>query len=116
MASECSKDRVQEFDVIINGGGMAGATLAWGLNAILGEEHALKIAIIEASNDDNSHAGFDARVIALSYGSRQILEQLGLWQDYQSLVTPIDKISITDRHHFGHTNILPEEHNVDNLG
>lgn len=106
----------KSFDVIINGGGMAGATLAWGLNAILGEEHALKIAIIEASVDDHSHAGFDARVIALSYGSRQILEQLGLWKDYESLVTPINKISITDRHHFGHTNILPEEHNVDNLG
>ena len=116
MTSEPNKDLVQKFDVIINGGGMAGATLAWGLNAILGEQHALKIAIIEASVDDNSHAGFDARVIALSYGSRQILEQLGLWQDYRSLVTPIDKISITDRHHFGHTNILPQEHNVDNLG
>jgi len=106
----------KEFDVIINGGGMAGATLAWGINAILGEDHALKIAIIEASSNDNAHAGFDARVIALSYGSRQILEQLGLWQDYKSLVTPIDKISITDRHHFGHTNILPKEHNVENLG
>lgn len=116
MATESSKDLVQEFDVIINGGGMAGATLAWGLNAILGEDHAVKIAIIEASNDDHSHAGFDARVIALSYGSRQILEQLGLWDEYKLLVTPINKISITDRHHFGHTNILPEEHNVDNLG
>lgn len=116
MTSECSNKPDQEFDVIINGGGMAGATLAWGLNAILGKANALKIAIIEASNDDNTHGGFDARVIALSYGSRQILEQLNLWQDYKPLVTPINKISITDRHHFGHTNILPKEHNVDNLG
>jgi len=107
---------IKQFDVIINGGGMAGATLAWGLNAILGAKYALNIAIIEASSDDNNHAGFDARVIALSYGSRQILEQLQLWQDYQSLVTPINKISISDRHHFGHTQILPHEHNVTNLG
>jgi 2-octaprenyl-6-methoxyphenol hydroxylase len=106
----------QSFDVIINGGGMAGASLAWGLNHILGKEHALNIAIIEASLDDHNHAGFDARVIALSYGSRQILEQLGLWPHYQSLVTPINKISVTDRHHFGHTHILPNDHQVPHLG
>lgn len=106
----------QQFDVIINGGGMAGATLAWGINHILGAKHSLNIAIIEAAGDDNNHAGFDARVIALSYGSRQILEQLGLWQDYQSIVTPIDKISVTDRKHFGNTTIWPQDHQVPNLG
>lgn len=106
----------QQFDVIINGGGMAGATLAWGLNYILGDDNALNIAIIEASVDDENHAGFDARVIALSYGSKQILEQLDLWQAYQALVTPIDKISVTDRSHFGSTNILPQEHQVPSLG
>lgn len=104
------------FDLIINGGGMAGATLAWGLNTILGPERALNIAIIEASQDDNNHAGFDARVIALSYGSKQILEQLNLWQDYRNLVTPIEKISVTDRKHCGFTTLLPQEYNLPHLG
>jgi len=106
----------QQFDLIINGGGMAGATLAWGLNYILGTEKALKIAIIEASIDEQNHAGFDARVIALSYGSRQILEQIGLWQDYQRIVTPINDISVTDRGHCGQTTLTPQEYQVPHLG
>jgi len=106
----------QQFDLIINGGGMAGATLAWGLNYILGPAKALNIAIIEASADQHNHAGFDARVIALSYGSRQILEQLGLWQDYQQIVTPIRDISVTDRGHFGQTTLTPQEYHVPHLG
>lgn len=106
----------KEFDLIINGGGMAGATLAWGLQYILGRDNALKIAIIEASTDQKNHAGFDARVIALSYGSRQILEQIGLWPDYQSIVTPINDISVTDRGHFGQTTLRPAEYQVPHLG
>jgi len=106
----------QQFDLIINGGGMAGATLAWGLNYILGRDNALNIAIIESSNDDTNHAGFDARVIALSYGSRQLLEQLGLWQAYQAIVTPINDISVTDRGHWGQTTLTPQEFNVPHLG
>lgn len=107
---------MNRFDLIINGGGMAGATLAWGLQHILGTEHGLNIAIIEASVDDESHPGFDARVIALSYGSREILEQLGLWQDYQAIVTAISDISVTDRNHFAHTNLAPDDYQLPALG
>lgn len=106
----------QQFDLIINGGGMAGATLAWGINYILGPEKAINIAIIEASIDEQNHAGFDARVIALSYGSRQILEQIGLWKDYQNIVTPINDISVTDRGHCGQTTLTPQEYQVPHLG
>jgi len=106
----------QQFDLIINGGGMAGATLAWGINYILGDSHKLNIAIIEASFDDETHPGFDARVIALSYGSRQILEQLGLWHDFQAIATPISEISVTDRGHYGQTTIHPQDYAVSHLG
>lgn len=106
----------QHFDLIINGGGMAGATLAWGLKYLLGPDHGLRIAVIEASSDDDSHPGFDARVIALSYGSRQILEQLGLWQDYQKIVTPITEISVTDRDHFAQTSLDPADYQLSALG
>ncbi len=106
----------QHFDLVINGGGMAGATLAWGLNYILGKRHALNIAIIEASVDDNQHPGFDARVIALSYGSRQILEQLGLWSQYRNIVTAIKDISITDRYHFAQASIKPSDYQLSSLG
>ena len=109
-------DNKQHFDLIINGGGMAGATLAWGLSYLLGDNHSLKIAIIEASISDDSHAGFDARVIALSYGSRQILEQLGLWADYKKIVTAIADIEVSDRHHFGRTSLTPADYQLPALG
>ncbi|MDP2562888.1 2-octaprenyl-6-methoxyphenyl hydroxylase [Psychrobium sp. 1_MG-2023] len=106
----------QQFDIIINGGGMAGATLACGLNHILGPNHSLNIAIIEASTDDSTHPGFDARVIALSYGSRQILEQLNLWSGFRDISTPISNISVTDRGHFAQTTIKPHDYQVADLG
>ncbi|NRA82253.1 MAG: 2-octaprenyl-6-methoxyphenyl hydroxylase [Gammaproteobacteria bacterium] len=120
MAEQITESH-QQFDLIINGGGMAGATLAWGINYILGanshgDKAQLKIAIIEASPDDNSHPGFDARVIALSYGSREILEQLGLWHDYQGIATPITDISVTDRGHFAQTSLNPTDYQVAALG
>jgi len=109
-------DNKQHFDLIINGGGMAGATLAWGLSYLLGPDQPFKIAIIEASANDDSHPGFDARVIALSYGSRQILEQLGLWTAYQKIVTPIADIEVSDRSHFGQTNLNPADYQLPALG
>ena len=106
----------QEFDLVIIGGGMAGATLAWGLSHILGSEHGLKIAIVEAAPSDQQHPGFDARVIALSYGSRDILEQLGLWDEFNRIGTPITDIQVTDRGHLGQVDLRPQDYQLPALG
>jgi 2-octaprenylphenol hydroxylase len=67
----------QQFDVVIVGGGMVGATLA----VALASESKLRIAIIEAQlpapiqPDDP----FDLRVSALTRSSETILHKLGIW-------------------------------------
>ncbi len=72
------------FDVIIAGGAMAGATLALALQHL--SQGKLKVAVIEAfATDHSAHPGFDARSIALSYGTVQILQELQLWPSYSLL-------------------------------
>lgn len=67
----------QQFDVVIVGGGMVGATLAVALAA----EAKLKIALVEArlpqaiQPDDP----YDLRVSALTRSSETILRKLGIW-------------------------------------
>ena len=55
----------------------------------------------------------DPRSIALSYGSRQILESLGAWPIG---ATEIHQIHVSRRGHFGRTLIDRNEHNVPALG
>jgi 2-octaprenyl-6-methoxyphenol hydroxylase len=106
---------VAQFDVIIAGGAMAGATLALALDRLSGGK--LSIAVVEAflhQNDD--HPGFDARSIALSYGTQQILERLDLWSAIQTVATPIKHINISDQHHVGLTEVSAQEAHIDALG
>ena len=72
----------QHFDVLIVGGGMVGCTLA----SLLCENDAsahLRIAVIEAEESEPkiSAEAFDARVVALSNMSVQILESAGVWRE-----------------------------------
>lgn len=63
---------------------MAGATLALALQHL--SQGKLKVAVIEAfATDHSAHPGFDARSIALSYGTVQILQELQLWPSYSLL-------------------------------
>ncbi|MEW8048201.1 MAG: 2-octaprenyl-6-methoxyphenyl hydroxylase, partial [Candidatus Thiodiazotropha sp.] len=67
------------FDILIVGGGMVGASLA---HAVSGQ--GLRIGVIEAWPFDSSvQPSFDDRVLALSWGSRIILQAMGVWDDIQ---------------------------------
>jgi len=106
---------VKAFDVIIAGGAMAGATLAIALNQLSQER--LSIAVVEAYQSDNQqHPGFDARSIALSYGTVEILKRFGIWSSLESIATPINHIHVSDRSHAGMTDITKEEVGVSALG
>lgn len=95
-----------DYDVVIVGGGMVGASLAACLSACF-EETPRKVLIIEsfALNDSSVEANyqpsFDARATALSYGSQQIYQGMGLWQGIAEHVTPINNIHVSDRGRFG---------------
>lgn len=97
---------VFDYDIIIAGGGMVGASLALQLSSE--SDGALKILIVEsfplplATNAAPVYRpSFDARSSALSYGSRLILEKLGVWPALAEQLTKIKRIHVSERGGFG---------------
>lgn len=82
-------------DVLVVGGGPTGATLALGLAG-----SGLDVVVLEARTGEI--AG-DPRAIALSEGSRIILERLGIWRELASVATPIRTIHVSQKGRFGRT-------------
>ncbi|NQZ49385.1 MAG: 2-octaprenyl-6-methoxyphenyl hydroxylase [Moritella sp.] len=109
---------VVEYDIAIVGAGMVGATLAHAVSQIQHPDgRQLSIALIDANPPTTSnHPGFDARVIALSYGSQQILTQFKLWHKIAPTATAIKHIHVSDRGHWGITRLDHSEYNLPALG
>lgn len=111
------KSDIQHVDVAIVGGAMAGATLALGLKKLTSElNRPLKVALIEAHKPGSEHPGFDARSIAIAHGSIFELKRLGLWSKLAHLGTPIKNIHISDRGHFGMTELNASDFHLPYLG
>ena len=107
---------INEFDVIIVGGGLAGSSMAAALRDV-SIERALQIAIIEAVPFDlPEQPSFDDRALALSYGSKCIFQTLGLWQSLDHLATPIRQIHVSDKGYAGFVRMSAEEVDVEALG
>jgi len=96
-----------DFDVLIVGGGPVGAVLALALRG-----SGLAVGRIEARGP---HPAADARPIALSYGSRLILERLGAWEGLAS-ATPIQRIHVSQRGGFGRAGLDAREAQLPALG
>lgn len=96
-----------DFDVLIVGGGPVGAALALALRG-----SGLAVGSIEARV---SHPPADARPIALSYGSRLILERLGVWEELAD-ATPIQRIHVSQRGGFGRVGLDAREARLPALG
>ena len=108
----------KKYEIVVVGGGMVGATFAISLSKIL-ESDCPPILVVEAAsveNQENSAPSYDARSTALSFGSRKILENTGIWEDLNEVVEPINEIQISDKGHFGSTRLSCKEQNVDALG
>lgn len=101
------------YDVVIAGGGMAGSMLALALTQRCPN---LKLAIVEQQADTAPKASFDSRSIALSAGSVQLLQQLGIWDKLAPFGCPIMDIAVSDRGHFGKTWLSAAEYRVPALG
>lgn len=100
-----------DYDVIIVGGGMVGGCLALALR-----QSSLRVAVIEARPADDKQDDAGKRAIALSWGSRCLLEQLGLWSKLQPEAVPIEQIHVSDKGHFGKTRLSATSQSVDALG
>jgi 2-octaprenyl-6-methoxyphenol hydroxylase len=102
-------DHSFDFDVTIVGAGPVGLALA-GWLARRSATQALKIALVDAREPEDSIA--DPRAIAVSHGSRMILEPLR----WPAGATSIQRIHVSQRGHFGRTLIDHSEHGLPALG
>ncbi len=97
------------YEVAIVGGGPVGAGLACALGAA-----GVSVALLESRPDGSSPT--DARPIALSLGSKRILDTLGVWEGVRADANPIAHIHVSDRGGFGFTRLCAADHGVEALG
>lgn len=109
-----------DYDILIVGGGMVGASLA----CALGNQPGMRIGLIEAtpwaaaapSMPAAAPTSYDDRSLALAYGTRRIFEGMGLWPLLVDALSPIEKIHVSDRGHFGVTRLKAVDEGVEALG
>jgi 2-octaprenyl-6-methoxyphenol hydroxylase len=108
-----------DTDIVIAGGGLAGATLALALARCVPE---LRVTVVESfplsveAVPESYQPSYDARSTALAWGSRLIFEQLGLWSRLSEHAMPIRHIHVSDRGHFGATRLHAKDHQQEALG
>ena len=93
-------------EIVVVGAGPAGSTLALLLN-----EMGRRVILVEPRSRADSAAG---RPIALSYGSRIILERAGAWQALE--VTPIETVHVSQQRGFGTARLSATDARVPALG
>ena len=102
----------RNYDIVIAGGGMIGASLALALSPL-----GLRVAVVEAvARGESGQPSFDDRSTALSRSTQRMFEAMGLWDDVISAATPIRRIHVSDRGRFGFSHIDAAEQGVDALG
>jgi 2-octaprenyl-6-methoxyphenol hydroxylase len=103
---------VKQWDVVIVGGGMVGASFALALRTTK-----LRTLLIEGvSPESAAQPSFDERTTALGNGSRQIFESLGVWQAMAPEASPIRSIHVSDAGRFGVARLVASEQGVPAFG
>jgi 2-octaprenyl-6-methoxyphenol hydroxylase len=101
-----------DYDVVIVGGGMVGASFALALRSTR-----LRVLLIESVPADSaSQPSFDERTTALGNGSRQIFESLGVWSAMAPEAAPIRSIHVSDAGRFGMARLDAKEQGVPAFG
>lgn len=104
------------YDIVVVGAGMVGASFAQLLASGLAGKK-LSVLVVEAVQQAAAEQpSFDARSTALSFGSRKIFERMGIWSSIAEQATPIHKIQVSDRGHFGSAWLDCAEHKQEALG
>ena len=103
---------MQEYDIVIVGAGLIGASLIVAL-----QNQGLKIAVVEkhlpsSKTDKNS----SDRPISLSYASVEILRTLGVWESLSQYSSIIEQVQVSEFGAFGGVHFNAKEQGVDALG
>jgi 2-octaprenyl-6-methoxyphenol hydroxylase len=107
-----SAEPSSNYDVLIAGGGMVGASLACALAQL-----PLRIGVVEpVPLSSGAQPSFDLRTTALSRTSQRILDSLGLWSEVASRAACIRRIHVSEQGRFGTTVIDAEQQAVPALG
>ncbi len=99
----------EKQSLIIVGGGPVGLVLA-----LMMRQYELPFTILEARKKGDAYR--DKRALALSYGSKVILERLGVWHVVAANATPINAIHVSQAGGLGRTKLQATEHDLPALG
>lgn len=95
--------------ILIVGGGPVGMVLALALR-----QKNIPVKILESRAKGAAYA--DGRALALSNGSKLILQRLGVWETLSLKATPIKTIHISQRGSLGRSKLKASEHQMEALG
>lgn len=96
----------------IIGGGLVGASLACALRPL-----DLDVTVLEETPlESGAQPSFDERTIALTYGSRKVLEAIGIWDLIAPQAGDIKRIHVSNRGHAGFTRLDRSDIGTEALG
>lgn len=85
-----------KYDIIILGAGHAGLTMA----AVLGA-YDINVCLVDRIKIKNADRPWkDLRTTALSYGTKNLFERFGLWEELAPHACPIEDIRVADKNSF----------------
>lgn len=107
---------MQQDDLVIIGGGLVGASLALCLQSAA-RQRDWRIKLVEPYSPYGEYQpSYDARSSAISYGSRLIYEQLGIWDALSVKAEPITHIQVSEKGHGAKIEMAAKEANVSAFG
>ncbi len=103
------------FDVVVVGAGMVGASAAislaqLNLNVLLLDAFPFRQAVPEYS------PSYDERSTALSWGTRQLLEGMHVWESILHKACPIEEVHVSEKGGFGSVRMHSKEYRQEALG
>ena len=101
--------QITSSQIIIAGGGPVGSVLALALSA-----KNIPVSTLEARAKGSAYP--DGRALALSQGSKLILQKLGVWEALSAKATAINTIHISQRGSLGRSKLRACDHHMDALG
>ena len=95
--------------IVIVGGGPVGATLA-----LLLAKQDVASTVFEARKQGAAYG--ESRALALSYGSKRILEKLGVWDGLSKNATAINTIHVSQKGSLGRSQLKAADYQMEALG